>query len=399
MDKNTLSNYGWIVIAVLVLSVMIALATPFGEYIKAGVESTTAGLFDTSEKALNVVGMSAKDKLENLRDKYAQIDGYVHYSGEIKNNGVASCYIRIPVVEGEEWYVEYPTDDTAYMIRLENSEQELLNTIRRDKQPKAEHNPETSIEGRIITIPSGASYMCINLMMDVYELKYDFRDDVFLARLKKKISENPNLNINWTVLGDSVTQYNYGNATRNWVVLTTEETGYITTNLAISGYGYKGVAGSYIDLLDDIPKDTNLITFYGSWNDIRQNINTIGSATDVFDENSTNNTLAAYMNYVYDYVQTNFPNAKIAVMCSAPRYDMPPSDTTSSATQYVAVMQEICEMRNIPFLDLFHNSKMTPWDDEFKNQYYYNADGRHPNNAGHELLASSIIPFIKGVMS
>lgn len=62
MDKNTLSNYGWIVIAVLVLSVMIALATPFGEYIKAGVESTTAGLFDTSEKALNVVGMSAKEK-------------------------------------------------------------------------------------------------------------------------------------------------------------------------------------------------------------------------------------------------------------------------------------------------------------------------------------------------
>ena len=34
-------------------------ATPFGEYIKAGVESTTAGLFETSEKALNVVGMSA----------------------------------------------------------------------------------------------------------------------------------------------------------------------------------------------------------------------------------------------------------------------------------------------------------------------------------------------------
>ena len=61
MDKNTLSNYGWIVIAVLVLSVMIALATPFGEYIKAGVESTTTGLFETGEKAMNVVGMSAGD--------------------------------------------------------------------------------------------------------------------------------------------------------------------------------------------------------------------------------------------------------------------------------------------------------------------------------------------------
>ena len=61
MDKSTLSNYGWIVIAVLVLSVMIALATPFGTYIENGVRSTTQGLFDTSEKAMNVVGMSAGD--------------------------------------------------------------------------------------------------------------------------------------------------------------------------------------------------------------------------------------------------------------------------------------------------------------------------------------------------
>ena len=30
MDKETLSNYGWVVICVLVLVVMIALATPFG---------------------------------------------------------------------------------------------------------------------------------------------------------------------------------------------------------------------------------------------------------------------------------------------------------------------------------------------------------------------------------
>ena len=54
MDKETLSNYGWIVIAVLVLSVMIALATPFGTYISDGVKSTTTGLFGASENALSV---------------------------------------------------------------------------------------------------------------------------------------------------------------------------------------------------------------------------------------------------------------------------------------------------------------------------------------------------------
>ena len=73
MDKNTLSNYGWIVIAVLVLSVMIALATPFGTYIENGVRSTTAGLFETSEKALNVVGMSAGDG--NFEDGYTGVNG------------------------------------------------------------------------------------------------------------------------------------------------------------------------------------------------------------------------------------------------------------------------------------------------------------------------------------
>ena len=52
MDKETLSNYGWVVICVLVLVVMIALATPFGKFIAEAVKSTTAGLFDASHTAL-----------------------------------------------------------------------------------------------------------------------------------------------------------------------------------------------------------------------------------------------------------------------------------------------------------------------------------------------------------
>lgn len=53
MDKETLSNYGWVVICVLVLVVMIALATPFGKYIAEAVKSTTQGLFGASQNALD----------------------------------------------------------------------------------------------------------------------------------------------------------------------------------------------------------------------------------------------------------------------------------------------------------------------------------------------------------
>ncbi len=57
MDKETLSNYGWIVICILVLSIMIALATPFGTFIKDAVWNTTQGLFDVQENALGIIGV------------------------------------------------------------------------------------------------------------------------------------------------------------------------------------------------------------------------------------------------------------------------------------------------------------------------------------------------------
>ena len=52
MDKETLSNYGWVVICVLVLVVMIALATPFGRYIADAVKGTTQALFSATQTRL-----------------------------------------------------------------------------------------------------------------------------------------------------------------------------------------------------------------------------------------------------------------------------------------------------------------------------------------------------------
>ena len=57
MDKETLSNYGWIVICVLVLAVMLALATPFGTFVADAVKSTTQSLFDVNQNALNSTGL------------------------------------------------------------------------------------------------------------------------------------------------------------------------------------------------------------------------------------------------------------------------------------------------------------------------------------------------------
>ena len=77
MDKETLSNYGWVVIAVLVLSVMIALATPFGKYIATAVENTTQGLFDVQQKAMGVAGLAVDD--QNFEDSETETPAPVVY--------------------------------------------------------------------------------------------------------------------------------------------------------------------------------------------------------------------------------------------------------------------------------------------------------------------------------
>ena len=43
MDKETLSNYGWIIVCVIIIALMIVLATPFGTYIKEALKSLING--------------------------------------------------------------------------------------------------------------------------------------------------------------------------------------------------------------------------------------------------------------------------------------------------------------------------------------------------------------------
>jgi hypothetical protein len=59
MDKNTLSSYGWIVVLVLILSVLLALCTPFGSFIADGIRSFTGGFVDTNNAAMEQVDPDA----------------------------------------------------------------------------------------------------------------------------------------------------------------------------------------------------------------------------------------------------------------------------------------------------------------------------------------------------
>lgn len=67
MDKKTISHYGWVIVVSLVIAVMLAFATPFGEYIGNGVVSIAQGMVGTNSEAVK------EENVENLKDKFSGI--------------------------------------------------------------------------------------------------------------------------------------------------------------------------------------------------------------------------------------------------------------------------------------------------------------------------------------
>jgi hypothetical protein len=75
MDKQTLSHYGWIIIVTLVLAVLMAFATPFGEYVGEAASSALKGYGSVNEDAMDIENI---EKLEgewgDKFDKYPSAD-------------------------------------------------------------------------------------------------------------------------------------------------------------------------------------------------------------------------------------------------------------------------------------------------------------------------------------
>lgn len=82
MDKQTLSNYGWLVIVTLILAVMLAIATPFGNFVGDGVVSVANGLVGTSNNATD------KDNIDTLGSKWGNKLDPLNPSGIIPTNAV-----------------------------------------------------------------------------------------------------------------------------------------------------------------------------------------------------------------------------------------------------------------------------------------------------------------------
>jgi hypothetical protein len=85
MDKETLSNYGWIIILVLILAVLLALASPFGLFVNDAIKEVTGGFWDVNSASLNAIGLATDDlKFSDGNVKPADCGIEGHYVGDDK---------------------------------------------------------------------------------------------------------------------------------------------------------------------------------------------------------------------------------------------------------------------------------------------------------------------------
>ena len=99
MDKQTLSHYGWIIIMVLILSVMLAFATPFGTYIGKGVSNLAMSMVGANDNAVD------KNNIEQMGKEWERYLGFEFTTLTAKTwNGLTEFYGKCVWTDGTSTY-------------------------------------------------------------------------------------------------------------------------------------------------------------------------------------------------------------------------------------------------------------------------------------------------------
>ena len=326
-------------------------------------------------------------------DKYAPEAPFTFNSTQFKfldGDGVGTV--------GSDWTTWYVSDNieinsnTMYMISASArfADHDLYqfldasgNIVHRETIPSAS---AMTIENKLIMSPSNVKYIRIASIHGANSIKLSTVKEAYfnpLWRGKK-----------WACIGDSITEPN-NRSTKNYVDYVVEATDITAINLGRGGTGFKreyAGEGAYMDRLDEIPADTDVVTIMASGND---GIYSVGTPTD-----TGTDTLCGCINTTIQRLFTQMPMCNVGIITSIPWENGNPSDHTNWFSRYSEAIVEICKNWGIPCLDLFHCSNLRPWDATFR-QYAYTRDdgnGVHPDENGHKLFAPRIGDFLESLL-
>lgn len=198
----------------------------------------------------------------------------------------------------------------------------------------------------------------------------------------------------WVVIGDSLTEAN-SKTTKNYHDYIAEKTGITVVNLGKGGTGYKREfdgEGPFVDRVNNIPLDADVVTIFGSGND---GIYTIGDPSDTGTE-----TLCGCINGTISAIFDRITTCQLGIVTPCPWENYDPADATNWMSQYSAAIVQICKNWGIPCLDLYHCSNLRPWESAFRAAAYSKdgGNGVHPDETGHALIAPRFEWFLDSLL-
>lgn len=201
--------------------------------------------------------------------------------------------------------------------------------------------------------------------------------------------------IKWAGIGDSLTYPGTLRASMKYYDYISRNTGISFTNLGVSGTGYKNDyngAGTFLSRVNQIPDDANIVTIFGSVNDMSY---TIGTADD-----KTSDTVMGCVYLTLQEIFTQKPNTIVGIISPTPTDVYVPYSDNKMVT-FVEELRKLCEMYSVPFLDLFHNSNLRPWDSSFRSAYFSKdgGNGTHPDENGYKRFTPMIEKFVLSLVT
>lgn len=202
--------------------------------------------------------------------------------------------------------------------------------------------------------------------------------------------------LKWAVVGDSLTAEN-DRTDVHYFDYVSEKTGISVHNMGDSGSGYyaeKDVNTAFYQRISGVPEDSDVITIFGSFNDLRF-YDHLGTADDTGTE-----TIGGCINTCLDNLFTALPLANVGVVTPTPWEGANPTNEPNRASAYVDLIKTICQKRGIPCLDLFHCSQLRPWDAAYRALCYSKDEGNgtHPDETGHKILAPQFENFLNQLL-
>ncbi|MFR0508311.1 SGNH/GDSL hydrolase family protein [Limosilactobacillus reuteri subsp. suis] len=344
-----------------------------------------------------VNGKQAKYQLVKLtkcnNDGYWQYQ-YGYYQSDPTGENKVVGYKQITVKPFETYRIKGNSYFEANLYNIYDYAGRLIESF-------PNNNLDARFYDQTFTVPYNGAFLKINQHKDGPE--------VTLEKVVEWHDKSPIANKKWVAIGDSWTAANtLGNTVANYTNYVADRLGVTMINAAIGGTGYVAQNGNYEDQFYNrqIPADGDAYTIFGSFNDVFVDGFKFGDVGD-----TDIKSLWGSMKATLDHIWSIKDNAAVGIIAPGPwgafnpqnenNWDKLNMKANEVGEQYVSTMKKFADYYSLPFLDLYHQSGLRPWDASFVAKYYHgtsDTDNTHPNTNGHKLFASKIADFVNKLL-